>query len=120
MQAIILKLHKSLRQNVSLENYPRRLIEENRWRAARYGISSKLIDFNHKREVEERDLVRDMLAFIADEICELDSAREVMHIDRILNEGTGADRQLAVWEQKQDFKAVVDHIIAETCEGLPK
>lgn len=120
MQAIILKLHKSLRQNVSLENYPRRLIEENRWRAARYGISSKLIDFNRKREVNERDLIREMLAFIADEICELDSAQEVVHIDRILNEGTGADRQLAVWEQKQDFKAVVDHIIAETCEGLPK
>jgi len=37
---------------------------------------------------------------------------------KILREGTWADRQLAVWEQTQDFKAVVDHIVAETCQGL--
>jgi hypothetical protein len=33
-------------------------------------------------------------------------------------EGTGADRQLAVWELTDDFLAVVDHIVRETYEGL--
>jgi carboxylate-amine ligase len=40
------------------------------------------------------------------------------HIERIIREGTGADRQLAVWERTQDMKAVVDHIVAETYEGF--
>jgi carboxylate-amine ligase len=40
------------------------------------------------------------------------------HIERIIREGTGADRQLAAWERTQDMKAVVDHIVTETYEGL--
>ena len=40
------------------------------------------------------------------------------HIERILRGGTGADRQLAVWERTQDMKAVVDQIVAETYESL--
>jgi glutamate---cysteine ligase / carboxylate-amine ligase len=118
MQAIIFKLHKLLRQNVTFRNYPRRLLDENRWRASRYGIDAKLIDFGRKCETDERELLHEMLAFIAEEVHELESVNEVAHIERILREGTGADRQLAVWEQTHDLKAVVDHIIAETCDGL--
>jgi carboxylate-amine ligase len=44
--------------------------------------------------------------------------REMAHIERIMREGTGADRQLAVWQRTQDIKAVVDQIVAETYEGL--
>jgi carboxylate-amine ligase len=119
MQAIILKLHKLLRQNVTFRNYPRRLLDENRWRASRYGIDAKLIDFGRKCETDERDLLHEMLAFIAEEVHELGSVNEVAHIERILDEGTGADRQLAVWERTHDLKAVVDHIVEETCAGLP-
>ena len=49
---------------------------------------------------------------------ELGTQREIAHIERIMREGTGADRQLMVWERTQDMKAVVDQIIAETNEGL--
>jgi carboxylate-amine ligase len=119
MQAIIFKLHKLLRQNVTFRNYPRRLLDENRWRASRYGIDARLIDFGRKCEVDERDLIQEMLAFIAEEVRELGTAPEVAHVGRILQEGTGADRQLAVWERTHDLKAVVDHIIDETCAGLP-
>ena len=118
MQAVISKLHKLLRQNISFRNYPRRVIDENRWRAARYGLDGKLIDFGRKCEVETRSLIHEILEFIAPEVDELGSRREMRHIEKILREGTGADRQLAVWEQTQDTKAVVDHIVAETCEGL--
>jgi carboxylate-amine ligase len=59
-----------------------------------------------------------MLEFIATEIEELGSEAEMAHIDRIMREGTGADRQLRVWERTQDMKAVVDQIVAETHEGL--
>jgi glutamate---cysteine ligase / carboxylate-amine ligase len=118
MQAIVSKLLKLRRQNVTFRMYPRRLIDENRWRASRYGIDGKLIDFGRKCEMDERELLHEMLEFIATEVDELGSHTELAHIERIMREGTGADRQLAVWERTQDMKAVVDQIVAETYEGL--
>jgi carboxylate-amine ligase len=118
MQAVIFKLHKLLRQNVSFRIYRRRVIDENRWRASRYGLDGKLIDFGRRCEVDTRSLIHEILEFISPEVDELGSRREIEHIERILEHGTGADRQLAVWERTQDMKAVVDQIVAETNEGL--
>ncbi len=118
MQAVVFKLHKLRRQNVTFRMYRRRLIDENRWRASRYGIDGKLIDFGRKCEMDERELLHEMLEFIAPEVEELGSQREISHVERIIPEGTGADRQLRIYEQTHDIKAVVDHIIAETYEGL--
>jgi carboxylate-amine ligase len=118
MQAVVVKLHRLLRQNISFRIYPRRVIDENRWRAARYGLDGMLIDFGRKCEVETRSLIHEIMEFIAPEVEELGSCREMEHIEKILGEGTGADRQLAVWERTHDTRAVVDQIVAETCEGL--
>ncbi len=111
IQAVIAKLHKLQRQNMSFRIYRRRLLDENRWRAARYGIDGKLIDFGKETEVETRSLLNELLEFIATEANEFGTQNEMAHIERIIREGTGADRQLAM-------KAVVDHIVAETYEGL--
>jgi carboxylate-amine ligase len=59
-----------------------------------------------------------MLEFIAPEMKELGSLGELTHLEKIIREGTGADRQLAIWKATGDLKAVVDHIIKETYEGL--
>src|SRR5213594_3706935 len=118
IQAVIAKLFKLLRQNITFRIYRRRLLDENRWRAARYGIDGKLIDFGRETEVEERSLLTELLEFVSTEVQELGSEKEIAHIERIIREGTGADRQLAAWEQAQDMKVVVDHIVAETYEGL--
>jgi carboxylate-amine ligase len=118
MQAVVVKLHKLLRQNITFRIYRRRLLDENRWRAARYGLDGKLIDFGRGCEVDTRSLIHEILEFIAPEIDELGTQREIAQIERILREGTGADRQLAVWERTQDMNAVVDQIVAETYEGL--
>ncbi|HMF46261.1 MAG TPA: hypothetical protein VKE29_06270, partial [Candidatus Udaeobacter sp.] len=66
----------------------------------------------------ERDLLHEMLEFVSKEVQELGNEAEIAHIERIIREGTGADRQLVVWERTQDMKAVVDQIVAETNEGL--
>ena len=80
MQAIVVKLQKLRRQNVTFRSYPRRLIDENRWRASRYGLDGKLIDFGRKCEVDERELLHEMLEFIATEVDELGShARDGAH-----------------------------------------
>lgn len=119
MQAIVVKLHKLRAQNVTFRNYPRRLIDENRWRAARYGLDGKLIDFGRCREVDERDLLHEMLEFISTEVDELGLHKEIEHVERIIREGTGADRQLNAWERSGgNLKSVVDQIVEETYEGL--
>src|SRR6266478_5520429 len=118
IQVIIAKLFKLLRQNITFRIYRRRLLDENRWRAARYGIDGKLIDFGKETEVEERSLLTELLEFVASEVNEFGTQREMTHIERIMREGTGADRQLATYARTHDIKAVVDHIVAETYEGL--
>jgi len=118
IQAVIAKLHKLQWQNMSFRIYRRRLIDENRWRASRYGIDGKLIDFGKETEVETRGLLNELLEFISTEVDELGSKNEMTHVERIMREGTGADRQLVAWEHTQDMKAVVDQIIDETYEGL--
>jgi carboxylate-amine ligase len=118
IQAIIARLYKLLEKNITFRVYRRRLLDENRWRASRYGIDGKLIDFGREEEVETRSLLNELLEFVSTEVDELGSAKEMTHIERIMREGTGADRQLAVWERTKDMKTVVDQIVNETYEGL--
>src|SRR5690348_15325194 len=118
IQALIAKLHKLLRQNVTFRIYRRRLLDENRWRASRYGIDGKLIDFGHETEVETRGLLNELLEFVSSEVNEFGTHREMAHIERIMHEGTGADRQLATWKETHGMKRVVDHIVAETYQDL--
>jgi glutamate---cysteine ligase / carboxylate-amine ligase len=118
IQAVIVKLHKLLSRNITFRVYRRRLLDENRWRASRYGIDGKLIDFGRETEVDTRSLLNELLEFVSTEVNELGTGNEMAHIERIMREGTGADRQLAVWEGTQHMKAVVDQIVAETYEGL--
>src|SRR5204863_2232764 len=107
IQAVISKLYKLLRRNTTFRVYRRRLLDENRWRASRYGIDGKLIDFGRETEVETRSLLNELLEFVSTEVDELGSKKEMAHIERIMREGTGADRQLAVFARSQDMKPVV-------------
>src|ERR1700757_81199 len=104
IQAVISKLHKLLHQNITFRIYRRRLLDENRWRAARYGIDGKLIDFGKEAEADERNLLNELLEFVASEADQFGTQREIGHIERIMREGTGADRQLAVYDRTRDTK----------------
>ncbi|MDQ6624176.1 MAG: carboxylate-amine ligase [Verrucomicrobiota bacterium] len=118
IQAVIVRLHKLQHQNLSFRIYRRRLIDENRWRASRYGLDGKLIDFGRECEMEARRLIEEILEFVDGEVDQLGSRREIDHIQRLLREGTGADRQLDVWAKTRDMREVVDQIVRETYEGL--
>ena len=118
IQAVVAKLYKLLRQNITFRVYRRRLLDENRWRASRYGIDGSLIDFGREQEVETRRLLDELLQFVSTEVDELGSQKEMAHVERIMREGTGADRQLAVYERTNDMRAVVDQIVHETYEQL--
>jgi carboxylate-amine ligase len=117
-QAVIGKLYKLHEQNLTFRHYARALIMENKWRAARYGLDGKLIDFGKQQEVPVRQLIGEIREFVSDVVEELGSGQEIAYIDRILEEGSGADRQLRVYQETNDFKQVVDYMIAETEHGL--
>jgi len=121
IQAICVKLYKLRIQNLGFRRYRRALILENKWRASRYGIEGKLIDFGKEIEVPFRDLIVEILAFVDDVVDELGSRREIFEgLNWILQNGTGADRQLRVYEATGgDLKQVVDYICEETSHGLP-
>jgi carboxylate-amine ligase len=118
IQATVAKLYKLYSANQGFRLYRRALLMENKWRAARYGLDGKMIDFGKQKEVPARDLVREYLDFVDDVADELDSREELNYIHEILETGTGADRQLHVYEKTGDLKAVVDYIIEETEIGL--
>ncbi len=117
-QAITAKLYKLYRQNMGFRLYRRALIEENKWRAARYGLDGKLIDFGKREEVETKALVRELLEFVDDVVDELGSRDEINYVHKILETGTSADRQLRVYKETGDLRAVVDMLMKETIEGV--
>ena len=119
LQALIAKLWKMRRDNTTFRIYSADLIDENKWRAVRYGLDGKLIDFGKQREMPARDLIRELIEwFIGDMVDELGTRKEVEYAYKILAEGSSADRQLAVYEKTGDLNAVVDHLIAESEEGV--
>jgi len=117
-QAVIGKLYQLHEKNLSFRHYSRALIMENKWRAARYGLDGKLIDFGKQQEVPVRQLIAEILEFVSDVAEELGSTQELGYIWNILEEGSGADRQLRVFQETGDLKQVVDYSIAETERGL--
>ena len=119
LQAVIAKLWKLRRDNLTFRVYASPLIEENKWRAVRYGLGGKLIDFGKERELPAPDLIRELLEwFVADVVDELGSRKEVEYAFQMLRQGSSADRQLATYARTNDLKAVVDQLIEETNEGL--
>ena len=118
IQAVTVKLSKLIRQNLGFRLYRRILLNENKWRAARYGISGKLIDFGKQEEVACVTLIHELLSFVDDVVDELGSRKEIEFIHQILRMGTGADRQLEAFYQSNSLESVVDHIVEETHLGL--
>src|SRR4051812_38409499 len=109
-QAICAKLYKLRTQNLNFIMYPRALINENKWRASRYGIDGTMIDFGKESEVNTRVLIYELLDFVDDVVDILGSRQAINHINKILENGTGADRQLAVFKETNDLTAVTDYI----------
>src|ERR671921_498722 len=120
LQALIAKLWKMRRDNTTFRVYSSDLIDENKWRAVRYGLDGKLIDFGKQREFPARDLIRELIEwFIDDVVDELGSRKEIEYAFKILEEGSSADRQIAVYEKSGGGQqGVVDPLIPETFQGL--
>src|SRR5438132_5873959 len=119
-QAIVAKLYKLIDKNLGFRLYRRALIQENKWRAVRWGLDGKLIDFGKQKEVPVRDLILELLEFVDDVVDELGSRKELEYIHIILEGGTSADRQLKTFYGAGDFNVVVDRLMDLTMENVPR
>ena len=118
IQALVAKLYKLTMANTSFNIYRIALIKENKFRASRYGVMGNMIDFGLKKEVPTRDLILELLEFIDDVVDELGSRDEINYVHNILRDGTGAAKQLAVFEETKDLTKVVDLITSQFTKGL--
>jgi len=118
-QALVAKVDRLLDQNLTFRLHHKMLIEENKWRAVRYGLDGQMIDFGKGEEVPIRDVIRELLHFVDKVVDDLGSRQEINHIYTILERGTSADEQLRVWRETGDIKSVVDHLIEMTMENVP-
>lgn len=119
-QAIVAKLNLLISKNLGFRLYRRMLIQENKWRAVRWGLDGKMIDFGKQKEVPVRDLILELLEFVDEVVDELGSRKEIEHIHTILERGTSADEQLRIYQETGDLKAVVDMLIKRTMDNVPE
>jgi len=117
-QAVCARIYLLRSKNLNFIQYSRALLNENKWRASRYGIDGRLIDFGKEEEVNTRALLYELLDFIDPVIDHLGSRHRLAYIHKILENGTGADRQLKVFEESKNLVSVVDYIRQQFLTGI--
>ncbi|MGH8946989.1 MAG: carboxylate-amine ligase, partial [Acidimicrobiia bacterium] len=125
-QCILSYLYRLRRNNQKWRIYPPGIIEENLWRAQRYGVNGSLVDFGKGELVPLTTLIEELLELVAQDAIELDVRDELRHARTIIAEGTSADRQLATYEkakesgasEREALQAVVDELIVDTLHGI--
>jgi glutamate---cysteine ligase / carboxylate-amine ligase len=115
-------LYRLRRANLTWRTYPVFLLEENRWRAQRYGAQGTLFDFGKGTLVPFPQLLDEIIGLVAEDARALDCEAEIAHARVIAATGTSADRQVAAFEKAiaggvstdAALRVVVDHLVAET------
>lgn len=125
-QCLLGYLYRLRRQNQRWRIYPPMMIEENMWRAQRYGTDGSLVDFGRGVLVPFPELVEEFIEILAQDAIEFDVREELRHARTIVRDGTSAHRQIAVYEKalsdgadnQEALSAVVDHLIEDTLYGI--
>jgi carboxylate-amine ligase len=125
-RCVLRMLWRLKRENQRWRLYARMLIDENRWRAQRYGFDQGLVDFGRGAILPYAELLEEILILVDQDARHFGCLAEVSHAREILARGTSAHRQLAAFEQAlsagatrtEGLAAVVDWLIAETTRGV--
>ncbi|MGF1617610.1 MAG: carboxylate-amine ligase [Acidimicrobiia bacterium] len=125
-QCLLGYLYRLRRDNQRWRTYSPMMIEENLWRAQRYGVDGSLVDFGRGELVAYSDLIEEFIEVLAQDATEFGVREELRHARTIVSEGTSAHRQLATYEMakgdgaddREALNRVVDGLIADTMYGL--
>src|SRR5438876_9325031 len=119
-QALVAKLTWLHERGMATHVLPRPHIDENKWRAMRYGLDAEIIDFVQNRRLSMRVAIGELLAFVDDVLDDLGSHREMNYLRSLLENpsGTGADRQIAIYEQTGSVDAVTHYLMQQTLKGM--
>ncbi|MFQ5958740.1 MAG: carboxylate-amine ligase, partial [Alphaproteobacteria bacterium] len=125
-QCILSMLYRLRCDNQRWRIYPRILVDENRWRAQRYGVEGELVDFGKGQLVAYAELIDELIELLREDAVRLDCVAEIEHAREIVSRGTSADRQLHVYNaartagagDEEALGAVVDLLIEDTLNGL--
>ncbi|HLZ62250.1 MAG TPA: carboxylate-amine ligase [Ktedonosporobacter sp.] len=119
-QALVAKLTWLLKRNLTTCVIPTQYIDENKWRVARYGLDTELVDFAQKRCLSARDAINELLDFVDDVLDDLGIRREINYLRAFLEDpaGTGADRQIALYHETGSVHAVIHHLMQQTMQGI--
>lgn len=125
-QCLLGFLYRLRRDNQRWRTYSPMMIEENLWRAQRYGVDGSLVDFGRGELVAYSDLIEEFIEMLAQDATEFGVREELRHARTIVSEGTSAHRQLATYEMaksdgaedREALNQVVDELIADTMYGL--
>ena len=119
VQALVCKLYRLFESNLGIRGYQRAILMENKFRALKWGLDGKMIDFGLKGEAPTRAMIDEVLDFVDDVADDLGSREEMRFLRAWAASGdTGADRQIAAFERTGDLRAVVDLLVDETRRGL--
>ena len=113
-------------KNQRWRSYANFLVEENLWRAQRYGVDNGLIDFGKGEIVPFTALTEELITVLRPDAEALDCVEELEHARTIVHRGTSADLQLATYRsaledgasEHEAMNAIVDALMAETVVGL--
>jgi glutamate---cysteine ligase / carboxylate-amine ligase len=119
-QALVAKVTWLHRHNMSTYTLPAHYIDENKWRAVRYGLDAEVVDFVQNRRLSMRASLHELLDFVDDVLDDLDTRREIHYLRELIDDprGNGADRQLAIYEETGSVHAVTNYLIQQTMQGL--
>jgi carboxylate-amine ligase len=117
-QALVAKLIYLKRRSLTIPQYRRALIEENKWRAIRWGLDGTMVDFGVREAIQCRQIILEILGFVDEVVDDLGCRKEIEYIHEILDNGTSAHRQLRVFKETGDLRDVVTHLIADTMHGV--
>ncbi len=118
IQALMGKLYLLYRRNQGWREYSHMLIEENKWRAVRYGLDGQLIDFGKREQVPIRVLIEELLDFVLEAADIFHTQDDLDRVRTICREGASADRQLRVFKETGSLRAVVDDLAEQTMLGI--
>ncbi len=121
-QTLVARLSWCYKHGVRIPVVPRHLIEENKWRAMRWGLDAEVLDFVQRRRLSMRQALDEVFDFVDEVLDDLGSRREIELLRALLWDprGTGADRQIAVYRHTGSIDAVLQWLMQQTMVGLPQ